>query len=137
MPNKTSILRALYVFAMLIVMFALWWTMTIDVRLLLKIKPSASLVDLVTSNFLVRAFEAVLAVSALGLIGVFGYLIARPAGWGKLLLAALVLAWVFHGVAAAAAGFATIDRFAPLLGAAGALLVLAVAHQLIEPRFFR
>src|ERR1700723_394886 len=89
-------LRVIYVSAMTVVIISLSWAMIVDVRLLLKINPNVSLSDLLKANFLVGAFEVVLAVCGLCHVGLIGFLIARPMGWGKLVLVVLAVAWGFH-----------------------------------------
>jgi hypothetical protein len=129
-------LRVIYVSAMTVVIISLSWAMIVDVRLLLKINPNVSLSDLLKANFLVGAFEVVLAVCGLCLVGLIGFLIARPMGWGKLVLVVRAVAWGFHSAVGIAIGLGTVGQFAPLIAAASLLFALAVAHQIVQPRLF-
>jgi hypothetical protein len=66
-------------------------------------------------------------------------LIRRPMGWGKLLLAGAGLAWIMHGatlmVMASFSSLRVQGLWVPI--ACGVLmLVLAVGHQTVDPRFF-
>jgi hypothetical protein len=68
-----------------------------------------------------------------------GFLVRKPMGWGKLLLPLYALAWIMNS----AIGALIMARFLHVVGlwvpaACGlVMLALTVAHQIIDPTFFR
>jgi hypothetical protein len=128
--TRLTKLRVVYGLVLANVVLVGLWGELIDVPLILG--KSLRLAGFPASSFM-PGLQLFMALSLGVAAAPFIFLVVRPMGWGKFLLLFAAMSWTMHVAAGAIIGLASLDDFAPLLGAAAAMVVLAIAHQVIDP----
>jgi len=133
--GRAAKLRAIYLIALANIAVLALWGVLFDVPAMLGIAGFRG----ATGSSLSVVFEVVLAMSFLIAAAPLAFLAWRPMGWGKLLLPAYAVAWLFHAgilMVFPGAAISASVLWTPLACAA-LMIVLAVAHQIVDPTFFR